>query len=129
MNAELGLAVQAWLLGLAVTALVVLPGTVVLDGILSDPFLKTLPARFLAYFAMLLPNLLMTATFGVLLSAPLFLAGLLAAYAFRQQIARHPLPFAALAPCLRWRCLPSCLPRCETRTLPRPSRSLRMLGA
>jgi hypothetical protein len=100
MNAVLGLALRAWFLGLAVTALVVLPGVTALDGILTDPFLKTLPVRILVYFGMLLPSLLMTAIFGVLLSAPLFLLGLLTAFAFHRQIARHPLPFAALAPLL-----------------------------
>ena len=98
MNAEFGFALQAWLLGLAVSALVVLPGMVVLDGILTEPFVETFPARVLGYFALLLPSVLMTATFGVLLSAPLFLIGLLTALTFRRQIARHPVFFAGLAP-------------------------------
>lgn len=87
-------------MGLAVTALAVLPGVILFDGILTDPFLETLPARFLGYFGLLFPSLLMTAIFGVLLSAPLFLVGLLVAFAFSPQIARHPLPFAAAAPLL-----------------------------
>lgn len=98
MNQQFGLALQAWFLGLAVLAVIVLPGAVVLDGILTDPFLKTLPVRLLGYLAMLLPSFLMTLTFGVMLSAPLFGLGFLASLCCRSQIARQPLLFAGLAP-------------------------------
>jgi hypothetical protein len=98
MNREVGLALQAWGVGLLTSALVVLPGVTVLDGIFTDPFLETLLPRILAFVGMMLPGMLMTFTAGVVLSLPFFLLGLLTALAFRQQIARHPLIFAGLAP-------------------------------
>jgi hypothetical protein len=98
MNAEVGLALRAWGVGLATLALVVLPGATVLDGILTDPFLETLLPRLIAFFGMMLPGVWMTATFGVLLSAPLFLVAFLVSLAFRRSIARHPLLFALAAP-------------------------------
>lgn len=98
MNQEIGLAFQAWGLGLATLALLVLPGMTALDGILTEPFLEMLPMRVGVFLAMMLPGGLMTALFGVILSAPLFLIAFLTALAFRLQIARHPLAFAGLAP-------------------------------
>ncbi len=98
MNREIGLALQAWGVGLLTSALVVLPGMTVLDGIFTDPFFETLLPRILAFFGMMLPGALMTFTIGVVLSLPFFLLGLLTALVFRRQIARHPVVFAGLAP-------------------------------
>jgi hypothetical protein len=97
MNHELGLALQAWLIGLAVAALIVVPGMVVLQDIPRDSLGETLAALVIGYLGLLLPSLLMTATFGVLLSAPLFILGFLTSLVLRRQIARHPLVFAAIA--------------------------------
>ncbi|NJS38254.1 MAG: hypothetical protein HC783_03705 [Rhodobacteraceae bacterium] len=98
MSREIGLALQAWGVGLLTSALVVLPGVTVLDGIFTDPFFETVLPRILAFFGMMLPGLLMTFTIGIVLSLPFFLLGLLTALTFRRQIARHPLVFATLAP-------------------------------
>ena len=98
MNEEVGLALQAWGIGLLTSALVVLPAMTALDGISADPFPQTLLPRAAAFFGMMLPGLLMTFTVGVVLSFPLFLLGLLTALLFRQRIARRPLVFASLAP-------------------------------
>jgi hypothetical protein len=100
MNREVGLAFQAWLVGLATAALVVLPGATALDGLLSDPFLETLPVRVLAFFVLMLPGVLMTFTVGILMSAPFFLIGLIVALTCRGAILRHPLAMAAAAPVL-----------------------------
>jgi hypothetical protein len=98
MNREVGLAFQAWFLGLATLAFVVFPGVVALDGLLTEPFLETLPVRLVGWGVMLVPSLVMTATVGIVLSAPLFLIALLSALTFRRQIKRHPFMFAATAP-------------------------------
>lgn len=98
MNEEVGLALQAWGIGLLTSALVVLPGMTALDGISADPFPQSVLPRMAAFFHMMLPGLLMTFTFGVVLSFPIFLVGLLAALVFKERIARHPLFFASLAP-------------------------------
>ncbi len=98
MEREVGLALQAWGVGLLTSALVVLPGLTVLDGIFTDPFFETLLPRILAFFGMMLPGVLMTFTIGIVLSLPFFLLALLTALVFRRHIARHPLVFAALAP-------------------------------
>jgi hypothetical protein len=98
MNREVGLAFQAWLIGLATAALVVLPGATALEGLFSDPFLETLPARVLGFFLLMLPGVLTTFTVGILLSAPFFLIGLIVALTCRGAILRHPVAMAAAAP-------------------------------
>jgi hypothetical protein len=100
MNGEIGLAFQAWLVGLATAGLVVLPGAVAFQGLFSEPFLETILQRLAGFVVLILPSLLMTFTIGALLSAPLFLLGLLVALAGRSLIIRHPWTMATLAPLL-----------------------------
>lgn len=98
MNREVGLALQAWGVGLLTLAFVVLPGSAALQGLFSDPFFETLLPRVAAFFVMMVPGALMTFTFGILLSFPIFLVGLGAALILRRRIVRDPLVYAALAP-------------------------------
>lgn len=98
MMQVIGLAVQAWFVGLTVAAVQFLPAATAFDGLTTDPFLENLAKRVLAFVAMIAPSLLMTMTIGVVVSFPFFLIGTLVALLGTRLIMKYPMTMAALAP-------------------------------
>ncbi len=94
----LNLALRAWLIGLLTAGVLVLPGMTALEGLITEPFLATFPKRVLGFVVMIPLGVLMAMTFGLMLSAPLFLVGTLIAVVFRRQVASYPMAMTILAP-------------------------------
>ncbi len=92
-----GLAVRAWFVGLTTAAVFVSPAEMALRGVTTEPFFDTLAQRLLGFVVMIPVSFLMSMTFGVVLSAPLFLLGTLAALLCPRLVVRYPWAMTALA--------------------------------